>query len=166
MIFSNLPLSADVFVDANTLVYHFAPDPVLGIPCSDLLIRIKRQEIHGFTSTHVVAEMAHRLMTEEACILFGWPAQGVGNRLKRHPVEVQQLSRYRQALDEIPLIGIQVLPVTGSLVSLAADVSRQFGLLANDALIVTVMRDHGLTFLASHDADFDRVPGLTRYGPV
>jgi len=33
-------------------------------------------------------------------------------------------------------------------------------------LVVAVMRDHGLTHLASHDADFDRVPGITRYGPV
>ena len=36
----------------------------------------------------------------------------------------------------------------------------------NDALVITVMQYHGLTPLASHDADFDRVPGLTRYGPV
>ena len=56
--------------------------------------------------------------------------------------------------------------MTGSQVSLAADVSRQFGLLTNDALVVSVMRHHGLALLASHDADLDRVPGLTRYAPV
>jgi hypothetical protein len=31
------------------------------------------------------------------------------------------------------------------------------------------MKDHGLTGLtdlASNDADFDRVPGITRYAPV
>jgi predicted nucleic acid-binding protein len=39
-------------------------------------------------------------------------------------------------------------------------------LLTNDALIVVLMQDHGLTALASLDADFDRVPGLTRYAPV
>jgi predicted nucleic acid-binding protein len=33
-------------------------------------------------------------------------------------------------------------------------------------LKVAVMRQHGLTNLASEDADFDRDPGLTRYGPV
>ena len=36
----------------------------------------------------------------------------------------------------------------------------------NDALIVGVMLAHGLTRLASSDADFDRVPGLTRYAPT
>src|SRR5262249_22147527 len=44
--------------------------------------------------------------------------------------------------------------------------SRQFGLLMNDALIVAIMQDHGLIQLASHDADFDRVPGITRYAPA
>jgi predicted nucleic acid-binding protein len=38
--------------------------------------------------------------------------------------------------------------------------------LTNDALIVAVMQDNGLTTLASLDADFDRVPGITRYAPV
>jgi predicted nucleic acid-binding protein len=31
---------------------------------------------------------------------------------------------------------------------------------------IAVMRVHGLTNLASADPDFDRVPGITRYGPV
>jgi predicted nucleic acid-binding protein len=75
-------------------------------------------------------------------------------------------SRHRQAIDELALIGIQTLPITGAQVSHAADVTRQFGLLASDALIVVVMRDRGLTHLASHDGDFDRVPGFTRYNPA
>jgi predicted nucleic acid-binding protein len=79
---------------------------------------------------------------------------------------LQQLSRYRLAVDDISLIGIQVLQVTGLLVSRAADFCRQFGLLTNDAHIIGVMRHHGLTLIASHDGDFDRVPGLTRYTPV
>jgi predicted nucleic acid-binding protein len=33
------------------------------------------------------------------------------------------------------------------------------------SLIVAVMQQHGLTALASHDADFDRVPGITRHAP-
>jgi len=40
------------------------------------------------------------------------------------------------------------------------------GLLHNDALILAVMQANGLTNLASHDADFDRVPGILRYAPA
>jgi predicted nucleic acid-binding protein len=38
--------------------------------------------------------------------------------------------------------------------------------LSGDALIIAVMREHGLVSLASHDADFDRVAGIVRYGPA
>jgi predicted nucleic acid-binding protein len=44
--------------------------------------------------------------------------------------------------------------------------SERHELLTGDALIVAVMQEHGLTNLASNDADFDRVPGLTRYAPA
>jgi predicted nucleic acid-binding protein len=32
--------------------------------------------------------------------------------------------------------------------------------------VVAVMLSNGLTKLASNDADFDRVPGITRYAPA
>ena len=35
-----------------------------------------------------------------------------------------------------------------------------------DALSVALMQAHSLTKLASDDADFDRVPGITRYAPA
>ena len=38
--------------------------------------------------------------------------------------------------------------------------------LTGDALVIAVMRHHGLTHLASLDDDFDRVPGITRYAPL
>jgi predicted nucleic acid-binding protein len=45
-------------------------------------------------------------------------------------------------------------------------VSQQIGLLTTDGLIAALMRAHGLNKIASHDADFDRVPGLMRYAPA
>lgn len=166
MTFADIPAGVAVFVDANIFIYYFGADPILGPACKQLLERIEHQEMEGFTSAQVLGDVMHRLMAQEACLVFGWPVAGIARRLKRHPSEVQSLTRYRQAIDEISLLGIQVLPVLGQQVSLAADVSRLSGLLTSDALIVTVMRHHGLTHLASHDADFDRVPGLTRYAPL
>ena len=118
------------------------------------------------TSAHVLGEMAHRLMTIEAALALGRPLAGMANWLRRHPAEVQRLGRPRQAIDDLAAIPITILPNSGSQVSRAADLSRQHGLLMNDALIVVVMHNNGLTALASLDADFDRVPGITRYAPV
>ena len=76
MTFADVPAGASLFLDANTLVYHFSTEPTLGPPCTELLERASRQEILAHTSTHVLSEMAHRLMTLEACATFGWPMPG------------------------------------------------------------------------------------------
>jgi predicted nucleic acid-binding protein len=49
---------------------------------------------------------------------------------------------------------------------LAASLSQLHGLLSNDALSVATMQDEAIVHIASHDSDFDRVPGITRYAPV
>jgi predicted nucleic acid-binding protein len=114
----------------------------------------------------VLSEAAHRLMTLEAIDRYGWPAAGIAQRLRKHPAEVQALTRFRQAIEEVPLFGVQVLAIAPALIHVATERSQQHGLLHNDGLIVAVMQANGLTTLASADDDFDRVPGLTRYGPV
>jgi len=105
-------------------------------------------------------------MTIEANALLGWPMAGMANRLRRHPGEVQKLNAFRIALDQISQSRMQVVDVPLATLQSAAVLCRQTGLLINDASIVGLMRQHGLTRLASHDADFDRVPGLTRFAPA
>jgi predicted nucleic acid-binding protein len=166
MTFADLIAGEAIFLDANTLVYHFTSDLIFGTACSQLLQRIENQEIHGFTSTHVLTEMAHRIMTIEAIGAFTWPVAGIARRLRQHPAQVQQLAGFHRAVERILQSRIHVLTISLSLVPMGTGLSRQTGLLSNDALIVAVMQTNGLTKLASSDPDFDRVPGLTRYAPV
>jgi predicted nucleic acid-binding protein len=105
-------------------------------------------------------------MVLEASTVLRWTGTGITSRLQKHAGEIQRLVRFQQAIQEIPRLAIQVVPVTFSLVEAATVISHQFGLLSGDALIVAVMQHHGLTNLASNDADFDRVAGITRYAPV
>src|SRR5882724_11700054 len=161
MIFADLIAGDSVFIDANTLTYHFEPHPALGPACKQLLERIENQDLVGFTSTHVLTEAAHRVMTIEARDLFAWPVAGIGNRLRNHPSSVQKLTRFRDAIDAVLRSKLQILTISPALIAAAAALSQQIGLLSNDALLVAVMQAHGLTKLASHDADFDRVPGFT-----
>ncbi len=165
MTFADLVRGDSVFLDANTFVYHFQPHSSLGAPCTDLLKRIELQELSGYTSTHVLSELAHRLMTMEASALFNWSSKIV-QHLQQNPAQVQRLTQFRSSLQKIQQMRIQVLTIPADMVDAAAGISQQIGVLSNDALIVAVMRANGLTHLASNDADFDRVPGLTRYVPV
>lgn len=166
MTFASIRNGTQVLVDANTLVYYATADPKYGAACKQLMERIARREIDAFTSAHVLCDLAHRVMTAEAITQLGLPAKGIVLRLRGHPADVQKLTRSHQAVDEVPQIGIQVLPIDLDLVFAATALSQQHGLLTGDALVVAVMRQHGLTHLASLDDDFDRVPGITRYAPA
>jgi predicted nucleic acid-binding protein len=79
---------------------------------------------------------------------------------------VQGLVRFRQALDSVLQSSLRVLTIAPSLLATAAAICQQHGLLTNDALTVALMQLNGLAKLASHDADFDRIPGITRYAPA
>lgn len=166
MTFNDLVASASLFIDANTFVYHFMPHPTLGMACADLLGRIKRGELFAATSTHVANDVAHRVMTIEAVAKFGWPVAGIAQRLRKHPAEIMQLSLFRKAIDDINRFGVRMVVPPASINSAAAVASQQYGLLSGDALIVAIMQQFGISSIASHDADFDRVPWITRYSPA
>jgi predicted nucleic acid-binding protein len=130
-----------------------------------LIARIQNHELRAYTSTHVLSEAAHKLMAAEAAAQFGWKSKVV-QHLKQQPDKVQQLTKFRQAIQQVPQLGIQVLSIAPALIDAGTLVSQQTGLLTNDALLVAVMQAHGLTNLARSDTDFDRVPGLMRYALV
>ena len=165
MTLDQVPAGARVFVDSNILVYHFQPHPGFGPMCHRLLERIERQDIDGCTSSNLLGELAHRLMVIEAGTLPGWTGGKVLNRLKQQPGVVKQLTLFQTAVAAVLQSKIQVLTITPVLVSTAATLSRQHGLLTTDAVILASMHAHGLTHLASHDAHFDSVPRITWYAP-
>lgn len=166
MIFADLVAGDALFVDANTLIHLFEPHPRRGPLCHLLIQRIDKQYLLGFTSTYVVSEVCHRLMTIEANRTLQWSIPGIGNRLRMNPLEVRKLSLFRLAVEQIARSRLQILTVTSAMLVAAVTLCQQVGLLTNDAIIVAIMRAHGLNKIASIDADFDRVPGLTRYAPV
>jgi predicted nucleic acid-binding protein len=158
MTFNKIPGHVHLFIDANILIYYFTPHPTFGPEC--------HQDVFAFTSTHVLSEVSHQLMILEAVQLFGWRLAGCTARLQKHLDEVKKLSRFRQAIDEVPRLGIEVLPIERHLMPLATPLSQLHGLLTNDAITVAAMQDQSIIHIASHDADFDRVPGLHRYQPT
>src|SRR6266436_38195 len=111
MTFIDITPRLSVFVDANVFLYAFTSHPIFGSACKLFLDRIANQELHGFTSSQILGEVIHRLMTIEASVRFGWPTKGIAPRLRQHPAEAQQLTRPTQAMDDITLIGLDILPV-------------------------------------------------------
>ncbi len=147
MTFAGLVRGASFFVDANIFVFHFQPHTLFGSSRTSLLKRVELRELSGYTSTLVLGEVAHRLMTLEASARFGWPTKIV-DRLKQNPAAVQRLVHFRSALQKIPQMGIQVLTIATPLVDAAAGISQSTGLLTNDAMVVAVTRVRGETRVA------------------
>lgn len=165
MTFADLATGDAVFVDANRFTYHFEPHVRWGSACTQLLQQIENQQLVGYTSSHVIAEVSHRLMTIEAHKRFGWQIPGIGNRLRTNPTEVRKLTLFRTSVEKLLQGRIQILSVTPAHLAAGVALSQQLGLLTNDGLIVAVMQANGLSKIASNDIDFDGVPGITRYAP-
>ncbi len=151
------------------LFYFCAQDPVYGACMHGALL--KRIELGNLQGSHlrrrVLSEIAHRLMTLEACKTFGWSYAGIARQLRRHPAGDSETPRvphsfrrnrshrHSHLASEFPGHPLRRRSQSSSTV-----------LLSGDALILAMMQSHGLTQLASNDADFDRIPGITRFGPV
>lgn len=130
MTFADLSAGESIFLDANILVFYFAPHAVYGPACDQLVQKIRNGVLDGFTSTAVLSELAHRLMTFEASTLFGWPTKVV-DHLKRNPAAVGRLSLFRQVVAKVPRLGVRVLTIPERLVVATAAISQQTGLLSN-----------------------------------
>ncbi len=96
MTFLDLVAGDSVFIDANTFVYHFAPDPQWSGPCGQLLQRVQTQDITGHTSAAILGEVAHRLMTIEARTRHRWTSGKVLHRLKQSPTSCKRSRTVRR----------------------------------------------------------------------
>jgi predicted nucleic acid-binding protein len=63
MIYTDLLAGATAYLDASVFIHHFEPNALYGPAATEFLERIENQEITGITTTHIVSEVAHRLMT-------------------------------------------------------------------------------------------------------
>jgi predicted nucleic acid-binding protein len=65
MTFTDIPAGSDVFLDANIFVYYAEPHPTFGPPCQQLLLRIEKKELQGFTSSAILSSVVHGVPHEK-----------------------------------------------------------------------------------------------------
>jgi predicted nucleic acid-binding protein len=160
---AEIPAGTKVFLDSTIFVYHFTG---VSPECRGLLERCATREVRALTSTLVLAEVTHRLMTIEA-VERGLVAPGqVVKRLRERPAIVRQLSQYQEQVEKIPWMGIEVVALERPTLSTAGPLRSRHGLLTNDSLLAATALERGATAFASADRDFERVEGLRLYGPT
>jgi predicted nucleic acid-binding protein len=86
-------------------------------------------------------------------------------KLKENPQVIKSLSDYNQAVRQISRVGVRIRAITPAIVKASEIVRAQEGLMTNDSVTVVLMHRMGLTSIATHDSDFERIPGIMTYQP-
>jgi predicted nucleic acid-binding protein len=111
-----------------------------------------------------VNEATHRFMLAEALSkrLVAKPSSG---ELEKKPDIVKQLADYWQQTQRMLNLNLLLLSTDESIVRAAQNDRQTAGLLTNDSMIVSCMRNYGINALATNDQAFDRVVDITVYHP-
>lgn len=150
-------------IDANIFVYHF-----LGMShsCHDLLKRCASRFVQGVTSITVLHEVTHRLMVSEAL------EKGFISRLKpvqqldENPEIVKRLHLYRERTLAILAMGIEVAPIVSRDIVRGLELSKSYGLLTLDSILLAVMERLGISHIVTADKAFSNIQGINHYSPT
>lgn len=132
------------FLDTNVLMRYFTnDDPSRAQQAFALIDRIERGEEHVVTSMMIVFETVFLLE----------------RRYKVPKAKVREL-----VWDVLSMRGVQLMGK--SLCSQALDVYVDKNISLADAYTVVFMQSRGITEVYSWNADFDKIPGVTRIEPI
>lgn len=150
-----------VFVDASIVLYAVQHR---SRQCRAFLARCESGSVEGVVSTMVLAEIAHRRMTQEAQqrgLTGGRPAR----LLSVKPDLVRQLSIYAQDVRDLLDGGLTVETVRPEDFLVALEIQEQRGLRTSDALNLAVSKRLGIHEIATAYKSFDAVQGIIVYQP-
>ncbi|HYG63764.1 MAG TPA: PIN domain-containing protein [Thermoanaerobaculia bacterium] len=160
---AEIPAGTKVFLDSTIFLYHFTG---VSAQCRGLLERCAAREVRALTSTLVLAEVTHRLMTIEATERGLVTPGNVVKKLRERPDLIRQLSEYQAQVEKIPWMGIEVVALERRTLATAGPLRSRYALLTNDSLLAATALERSAMAFASADRDFESVEGFQLYGPT
>lgn len=159
----DVPSGGRVFLDASIFVHHFTERSA---QCRRLLGRCERREVFGVTSVVAFNEASHKLLIAEAIRSGVVASGGALRKLRRRPDLVCGLRVHVAEMRRVSAWGIDVLPVDLDRSLRAAAARSTTGLLTNDSILLTTMRDEAIVAIATADSGFDRFEDLKVFRPT
>ena len=153
---------ARIFVDSTVLIYHFTGS---SIECKNFLSRCERTDLRGMTSVIVLAEVAHRMMMMEALSKGLIHGNNPARKLRAKPDLIKNLHIYKQQIDQIPLMGIEIIPLDLKTFFKASILRDNYGFLTYDSLVAATATEQNVEGIASADTDFERLQGVPLFRP-
>jgi predicted nucleic acid-binding protein len=157
-----VPDGSNVLIDANVFVYALSN---VSQQCMTFLSRCSREQIYGITLFEAVHEATHQFMLAEARSK-GLAAAQLRKYLSEHPEAVKRLTDYWTNTQRILALNLIFLPGEEKIVVGAQKARAEAGLLTNDSVIVAAMREYGISNIATSDALFGNVNGLSVFSPT
>lgn len=158
---AQIPFGSNVFIDANIFVYGLNR---VSSQCTLFLERCSREEVTGITLYEIVNEATHQLMLAEA-VRNGFISSPSPRSLRSNYAAIGALTDYWNETERILALNLLFLATEDAIVRGAQIERAKHCLLTNDSMIVSTMRNYGVSCVATGDKDFLRVNGIVVYSP-
>ena len=137
-------MSPVAFIDANVPVYAVGREHPYKGPCAETLRLVAENPLSFVTDAEVLQELVRRYLAQDRWAL--------GSEVLRNFALVMQ--------DRIEPVH------AGDILAAAGLADRHPGISARDLVHAAVMRRLEVEHIITADADFDRIPGITRLDPL
>lgn len=163
-------LSDPIFTDTNIFVCHQGAHPAFGPDCRDFLDRVESGHVQAVTTDVVVNEVTYIAQIQRAANLLGTANRSVIHAQMAADAALAAecwiaAEQFLNLLDALQRGGLTVINVELPHYRAACPIGSQFHCFVSDATHIVIYQHLGLEHIASSDADFDRVPFLTRWEP-
>jgi predicted nucleic acid-binding protein len=130
-----------------------------------LLEKCSREEITGVSLFEVVNEATHRFMIAEAVSKGIISPPGNAAALRRKPSSVSLLIDYWHNTNTILSLNLLIFSTDEQIVRNAQRERQGAGIMTNDSMILSWMREYEIRHIATADEDFERASGITVFRP-
>jgi predicted nucleic acid-binding protein len=159
---TSIPPGSDIFIDANIFVYGLSNQSA---QCLRLLERCSREEVIGISLFEIVNEATHKFMLAEASSKHLIAQPGRASELRQKFSAIPALTDYWRDTEKILALNLLFCSTNEQIVRSAQSERQRASLLTNDSMIMSCMREYGISYLATADGDFDRANGITVFTP-
>jgi predicted nucleic acid-binding protein len=158
-----------IFVDANIFLFHAFDDEEYGEAATSFLARIENEEVEALTSSLVIDEVFFKILVQEAAAHLKRPTIWNIKRAMKEKTFIEKVYapvlEYKTYLESLAFLGMRTVEVTSAHMLMAADIGTEIGLLIADAAHIAVMRERGISHLATADAELFNIKGITVWAP-
>jgi predicted nucleic acid-binding protein len=158
-----IPSGTDCLIDANVVIYFLtnaSPD------CVNFFDRIAQEDLFGYLTTTIVAEVLHRRMMMEAQAKGLVTSGKALAKLKAQPSLIPQLTDYITEVTKFLRLPLDVFEVNLVDIAVSHALRTSHGLFVNDSLNLACAQGYGISDIVTNDTDFNRVPNIVVWNPT